>query len=217
MTATAESGIQPQEVCSRAFALMRDKQHAEAEKLLANCLAKTTDPVATALFHSALGVCAKLQGAMKAAWKHYQRAEKLLPEDPALKLISARLLIEEFAQYDQAIKKGEKALAKVPQNPVVVHHALVTIGEAYGRKGDKRRAIDCLCQAMAGDFQGFVTTKNVDFHLVEFCLAKGWEPTLCRAFLEKAHAFARSVQETDWVLLIARMLAAFPSVPDRVA
>lgn len=202
--------IEPQAVCARAFALMQGKQFTDAEKLLANCLTKTDDPVATALFHSALGILFKLQGEYKTAWKHYQRAEKLLPEDPALKLISARLLIDEFAEYDLAIKKCRKVLALLPDNPGVAHHAQVLLGLAYARKGDRRRALAALAEAMAGDFQGFVTTKNIDFHLVEWCVKKGWDLPLCRQFLEKAHAFAVSVQEADWAAIIGRMLAAFP-------
>lgn len=203
--------IQPQEVCERAFALLRERRYGETEKLLANCLGKTTDPVATALFHSALGVCYRVQGEYKTAWKHYQRAERLLPEDPALKLISARLLIDEFAQYDQAIKKCRKVLALLPEHPVVVHHAWITIGLAYGRQGQRAKAIAALERAMAGDFRGFVMVKNIDFRLVEYCCRKGWALPQCRRFLEKAHAFAETAREDQWMATIAQMLAAFPS------
>lgn len=207
-----ETIIQPQEVCRNAFALMREKQYVEAEKLLANCLTKTEDPVATGLFHSALGILYKLQGEFKMAWKHYQRAERLIPDDPALKLISARLLIEEFHEYDQAIKKCRKVLALLPAHLVVVHHAQVTMGLAYARKGNKRKALELLAESMTHDFHGFATTHNIDFHLVEWCCKKEWDLPLCRRFLEKAHAFAQSVHEEPWTHTIAQMLEAFPPV-----
>lgn len=205
--------IQPQEVCRNAFALMQEKQYADAEKLLANCLTKTEDPVATGLFHSALGILYKLQGEFKTAWKHYQRAEKLIPDDPALKLISAQLLIEEFSEYDQAIKKCRKVLELLPDNLVVAHHAYVTMGMAYARKGNKRKALELLDQSMAHDFKGFVTTQNIDFHLVEICCKKNWDLPLCRRFLEKAYAFAQSVHEEPWTHTIGQMLEAFPIEP----
>lgn len=207
----AEPIIQPQEVCQRAFELMRDKQYPEAERLLAHCLTKVTDDVSAGLFHSALGVLAKLRGEFKTAWKHYQRAEKLIPDDPALKLISARLLIDQFTEYDQAIKKCQKVLALLPDNIVVAHHAHVTMGLAYGRKGNKQKAIECLERSIIRDFAGFVTTRNIDFHLAELCLKRGWGTPLCRQFLEKAHTFAAGIEELPWAATINRMLEAFPS------
>lgn len=200
--------INPQTVCYRAFELMRDRQFEAAAQLLSNCLTKTADPVAIGLFHSALGVSAKLRGQGKEALRHYQRAEKLLPDDPALKLITARLLSQEFAQYGQAIKRCQKARALVPKNPVVRHHAHTVEGLAYVAQGKKRQAVAQLEASMAEEFHGFVTTKNLDFELVEACLKRGWDRPRCRVFLERAHAFAGSVHEAEWVGVLTRMLQA---------
>ncbi|MBI4236813.1 MAG: hypothetical protein HY696_00155 [Deltaproteobacteria bacterium] len=208
---TTAIAINVQEVCQRAFALLGDRQFSDAERLLANCLTKIQDPVGIALLHSALGVCAKCQGKGKIALQHYQRAEKILPEDPALKLITAQLLIDEFAQYDQAVRRCRKAALLVPQNPVVLHHALTLEGMAYARRGDRRRAGEMLTASMVHDFKGFVTTRNIDFQLVHYLLRKEWHGDLCRHFIERAHAFARSVKEGGWIRTLKRMLEALPA------
>lgn len=83
-----EEVINTSDVCYRAFELMRLKQLDDAEKLLSNCLSKVEDDVSKALFHSSLGVLYKMKGEFKTAWRHYERAEKLIPNDPALKIIS---------------------------------------------------------------------------------------------------------------------------------
>lgn len=201
--------INPTEVCYKAFGLMQTKQLDEAEKLLSNCLSKVEDPVARGLFHSSLGVLFKMKGDFKTAWRHYERAEKLIPNDPALKIISARLLIDEFAEFDQAVKKAKKVLALIPNNPVFKHQAYITMGLAYAKKGDKKRSIEMVVKAMEGDFQGFITTKNIDFNLCEIVLKKGWAEKEAKDFLDKACEFAKIHEENDWVETIQKMLSAF--------
>lgn len=200
--------IQPQAVCLRAFELMRDRQFDDAEKLLANCLAKTTDPVSGGLFHSGLGVLEKLRGDYKAALRHYGRAEKLLPEDPSIKLIAARLLIDNYREYDQAIKKCRKAASLVPHHAVVVHHAKTLEGMAWAGKGNRGKAEAMLTESMIGDFQAFVTARNIDFQLVALCVKKQWGLVCCREFLTKARAFAESRHESPWVRTIDKILQA---------
>lgn len=202
--------INPSEICMRAFELMQAKQYDEAEKLLNKTMGKVDDNVAVGLFHSALGVLYKLKGESKTAWKHYQRAEKLIPEDPALKIISARLLIEQFAEYDMAIKKVKKAIGAIQENPVFAHQIYTTMGLAYLGKSQKKNAADMLVKSMEGDFAGFVSTQNIDFSLVEMMLRRSVAVGECRAFLERALNFARKGREETWVELIERMLAAFP-------
>ena len=203
------ASLNPSDVCHRAFELMHDKQYSDAEKLLVNTMAKTDDDTAVALYHSCLGILFKLQGEYKTAWKHYERAEKLLPNDPALKIISARLLIEQFSECDQAIKKAKKVLMMLPDHPVFVHQAYTTIGLAYIKKGAKRQALESLEKSMHSDFHGFVTAKNVDLALVEGLLRRGGGERACGVFLKKALAFAENNDEEVFVKLFQKLLDAF--------
>lgn len=197
------------EVCYRAFELIAAKQFADAEKLLAGNMARTDDNVAIALYHSVLGVLFKMQGEYKTAWRHYERAEKLMPDDPALKIISARLLIDQFAEYGQAIKKAKKVLEIAKDNPVFTHQAYTTMGLAHCKKGDKKKALELLESSMIDDFNSFISAKNIDYELVEAILRKGWGVDLCRAYLEKALAFASRTKEDQHVNMLEKMLTAF--------
>jgi len=202
--------INPTEACYRAFELMGAKQFDDAEKLLSNCLSKTDDDVARGLFHSAMGVLFKMKGDFRTAWRHYERAERLIPDDPALKIISAKLLIDEFSEYDQAIKKAKKVLELIPNNVVFRHQAFITMGHAYIKKGNKKKTIESVVSSMKGDFKGFITTKNIDFTLCEAVLKKGWAEKEVMEFLEKAHSFAESHKEPEWAETIKKMLDSFP-------
>lgn len=202
--------ISPSEICTRAFELMQSKQYEEAEKLLNKNMGRVDDNVAVGLFHSALGVLYKLKGEVKTAWKHYQRAEKLIPDDPALKIIMARLLIDRFAEYDLAIKKVKKVENIVKDNPVFLHQVFVTMGLAYLGKGKKKQATELLNKSIINHFAGFVSTQNIDFSLVEDLLRQGHAIEESRNFLERAHAFAKTQNEFTWIELINRMLQAFP-------
>ena len=201
--------VNASDVCYRAFELIATKQYGDAEKLLASNMARTDDDAAIALYHSVMGVLFKVQGEYKTAWKHYQRAEKLLPDDPALKIISARLLISEFAEYSQAIKKAKKVLATIPGNPVFAHQAHTTMGLAFCRKGQRKKAISMLETSWGEDFKGFVSAKNVDFELVEVLVRRRWGLDSCRNFLAKAVDFATKTGEENYLSLFKRMLAAF--------
>ena len=202
--------VNPSEICFRAFELMQQKLNDEADRLLNSNMGKVDDNVSIGLFHSALGVLYKLKGEAKTAWKHYQRAEKLIPEDPALKIITARLLIEEYSEYDQAIKKVKKAQSFVKENPVFLHQIHVTLGLAYLFKGQKKKATMMLAKSMENDFAGFVSTQNVDFQLVEALLKQGVATNDCKTFLIKARTFASKQREETWVELIDRMINTFP-------
>lgn len=170
-------------------------------------MGKTEDPVALALFHSAMGVSAKMQEKYKEAWRHYDRAEKLLPTDPALKIISARLMINQFNEYDSAIKKAKKVLELIPNNRAFAHQAYTTMGLAYAKQGKKSKALEMLRKSIVEDFEGFVTVNNIDFHLVEEVVKRGWDPLLCKEFIQKARDRAKDHREEDWVEKLEQMLS----------
>ncbi|MFH1874977.1 MAG: hypothetical protein ABH859_07340 [Pseudomonadota bacterium] len=203
--------INANEVCLRAFELIGAKQFAEAEKLLTINMSRTDDNIAIALYHSTLGVLYKLQGEYKTAWRHYERAEKLMPTDPALKIISARLLIGQFAEYGQAIRKAKKVFDLAPGNPVFAHQAYTTMGLAFCKKGDRKKAEDMLQNSIVDDFVDFISAQNIDFELVEAVLKKGWAIDLCQNFLNKALAFAQNTKDPKYIDLFQNMLTAFES------
>lgn len=206
-----ELPINPSDVCYQAFRLMKAKKYDEAERLLSNNMAKTEEDIAIALYHSSLGVLYKLKKDFKAAWRHYERAEKLIPNDPALKIIVARLLIEQFAQYDQAIHRAKKVLKLLPNNPVFVHQAYITMGLAYLKKRNKKNAIEVLEKSIGNDFEGFISAKNIDFQLVEMLLRNGWGVDHCYRFMNKALSFAKARKEEAFVESFEKMLKAFES------
>lgn len=203
-----EAIINPSDICHRAFELIALKQTEDAEKLILHHLSKTQDDTAIALYHSVLGVMCKKRGDYKEAWKHYSRAEKLLPNDPALKLISARLLLEPFAEFRQALKKAQKVLELIPNNPVFVHQAHITMGLAYLKKGDRKKAVHELESAMQGNFQGFITAQNIDFQLMEALWKKNWGREVCAQFVEKALNFASNTREEKFIQLFSGMKQA---------
>lgn len=201
--------ISAAEVCHRAFELMGGRRYDDAERLIANAMSKSDDDVAIAIYHSALGVLCKMKGEFKNAWRHYRRAEKLMPGDPALKIISARLLIEEFAEYDQAIKKAKKVLDLAKGSPVFAHQAYTTMGLAWVKRGNRKKAASMLKKSMGERFEGFITPQNVDLTLLEAVLRKGWTDDVCRTFLDEALAFATNVSDEKFTHIFSQMLAAY--------
>ena len=168
------------------------------------------DKVLSALFYSTLGVLYKIKKDFQKAWKFYEQAEKLLPEDPALKLISARLLIDVFGQYDAATRRCQKVLEISKNDPPFYHQALTTLGLGYLKGGKTGQAIDCLIEAMNQDFEGLVSASNIDLRLVEALLRKKMAIPECFAYLHKALEFAQAAGEEKYVLLFNKLLESFP-------
>ncbi|MBI2343522.1 MAG: hypothetical protein HYV02_04235 [Deltaproteobacteria bacterium] len=202
------TAVEPQRICYRAFELIRDRQFDDAEKLLAHWLGKVDDAVARALLHSTFGVLEKRRGHYQAALRHYERAERLIPHDPVIKLITARLLLEVYHETEKAVRKCRQVEKLLPDNPVVVHHAKTLEGLAHAIKGNRRKALQMLRASMMNGFEGFLSCDNIDFHLVEYCLKKGWNRESCQEFLTGALACARRYQETLWVTTVGKILAA---------
>lgn len=196
-----------------ALRLLRQKKFAEAEKSLSLGLKAAEaagDDVLAAVYHSTYGIYFKLQNDFRKAWKCYEKAEKLLPDDPSLKLISARLLVEYFGQYDAALKKMEKVLELAAGNPIYAHAAHTLAGLAWIKKGNKKEAALELQKSMDGDFKGLKTASNLDFTLIEAMMRKKTEPELCRTFLETAFKFAKKNREAGAQKVIQKLLDTFP-------
>ncbi|MBI2339685.1 MAG: hypothetical protein HYU99_04875 [Deltaproteobacteria bacterium] len=198
----------------KAFELMRQKKFDESEAVLTEGLkeAQTArDLVLTALFYSAYGVLFKLKKEYRKAWKYYEQAEKLIPDDPALKIISSRLLVDYFGQHDTVIRKMEKILPKLGNDMTFLHQAYTVLGLAYLKKGNKKKAGECLTKSAGNDFKGLQSGANFDFRLVEEMMKKKNNPAACRGFLEKALAFVKETKEIQHERILKRLLDLFPA------
>lgn len=197
----------------RAFDFMAAKDLDAAENELNQGLGEAQsqeDNVLAALFYSSLGVLYKIKKDFQKAWKFYEKAERLLPEDPALKLISARLLIDVFGQYDTAARRCQKVLETSRSDPPFRHQALTTMGLALLKNAERSRAIQCLVEAMENDFEGLVSASNIDLKLIEALIRKKAGLPECKQYLEKALQFSGSTKEEKYSNLFQRLLEAFP-------
>ncbi len=215
MLTTLEQPIQSSRL-KKAIELMAAHDFDSAEKELRSGISESgaaQDKVLEALFHSTLGILFKLKKDYKEAWRCYERAEKLLPHDPALKLVSARLLVEVFGQCDLAIQKAKKVLKIARNDWTFCHQAQATLGLAYLKKGDRRKAVTALERAMEGDFEGMISAGNIDFKLLEGLIRKNAGLPQCRAYLEKAIAFAQKTGEQRELNIFQQLITLFPPLP----
>lgn len=198
----------------KAFSLMHNKKFDEAEKALSASLKAALgekDGILAGLCYSAYGVLYKLKKEFRKAWKYYEQAEKFIPDDPALKLISARLLVDYFGQYDTVIRKMDKVVKMTGSDFVFLHQALTIQGTAYLKAGNKKKAVECLVKSMGVNFDGLQSAANLDFKLVNEFVKKRIEAKLCREFLEQAWKFAKKSRESAHEKFIKGLLSAFPA------
>ncbi len=214
MTPTAlDQLIRPLRI-EKAFECIAAQKYEDAEKELSQGLEEALqkkDPVMQVLFYSALGVLYKLKKDPKTSWRFYEKAEKILPDHPALKLISVRLLIEVFGQYDTAIQKIKKILKNIGEDPPLRHQAHSILGLAYLKKSDKKKALEFLNEAMSNNFKGLITARNIDLKLLEALMKKNVGKEDCKTYLEKALVFAQHNRESREAHLFSELLKHFPS------
>ncbi len=197
----------------KAIELISHKNYEAAEKEIQCAIQEAEqakDLLSQALLYSTLGLLFKLKKDFKTAWRHYEKAEKLLPADPALKLISARLLVDVFGQYDTAIRKAEKVLQIASHDGAYAHQAHITKGLAYLKKGDKKKTQQEFVKAMSHDFENVGSAANIDFKLLEGLLKRQLAVEDCYAYLKKALAYAQKKEEEKYVKLIQKMIESFP-------
>ncbi|MBI2083739.1 MAG: hypothetical protein HYT76_09290 [Deltaproteobacteria bacterium] len=193
-----------------AFQKIKEKDFSAAEKILQEGLLRfeqVGDETQQALFHSTWGVLCKVKGEDKEAWRHYERAEKLLSDDPSLKIISAKFLIERFAQYDTALKKLKKVLEMTKGSPSFEHQTHAIMALAYLKKGERKKAKTSLEASMTGDFQLMVTAANINLEVIEGFLARNFEVNLCRTYLEKGLVLAEAKKEEKFIQLFTKLLS----------
>ena len=195
-----------------AFRKMKEKDYPAAEALLEEGLSKAEQEEnhsQRALFYSAMGVLSKVKGDFQSAWRFYEKAEKLLPDDPALKIITAKLLIDQFAQYDTAIKKLKNVLKLAKGSGSFEHQAHATLAIAYLKKGEKKKAADMLDQAMADDFSRLSSAENLNLDVIEAFLIRNLEIRRCRRYVERALALAHARKEEKSIGYLTKLLESF--------
>jgi Tfp pilus assembly protein PilF len=195
-----------------AFRKMKEKDYPAAEILLQDGLKKAESEqknIQTALFYSAMGVLSKLKGDYKTAWRHYEKAEKLMPEDPSLKIIMAKLLIDQFAQYDTALKKLKEVLKIAKGSGSFEHQAHATMAIAFLKKGEKKKATDMMEKAMEEDFERITSAENLNFEVIEAFLARNFEVERCKKYIEKALTLARRRKEERPIQFLTKLLESF--------
>lgn len=201
-----------QEEIYAAFRKMKEKNYSAAEELLRNGLQKVEaerNKTHVALYYSTLGVLEKVRGDFKAAWRHYEKAEKLLPDDPSLKIIMAKLMADEFRQYDTAIKKYKQVLKLAAGSGTYEHQAHAGMAIAYLRKGDRKKAVEMLDQAMVEDFSRVTSAHHLNFEVVEAFLSRNFEVDRCRTYVEKALSLATARKEQKPIQFLSRLLESF--------
>lgn len=195
-----------------AFQMMKLKDFGSAEILLREGLKKAEEEkhqAQQALFYSTLGVLEKLKGNYKEAWRDYERAEKLLPDDPSLKIIMAKLLIDQFSQYDAAIKKLKKVLEIAKGSGSFEHQAHATMAIAYLKKGEKTKAVEMFDLSVGDDFDRVATAENLNFEVIASFLSRNLEVDRCRRYVEKALHLAKKRQEGRPIQFLKKLLDSF--------
>jgi tetratricopeptide (TPR) repeat protein len=192
----------------QAFRLMKKKEFDAAKELIREGLkaaAEKKDAMLEGLYHSAHGVLYKLTGDYKKAFKSYQHAEQLIPEDLSLKIISAVLLVEQFKQYETAFRKLEKIIG-LTEDPAITHHALTTQAIALFHMNKKEKAKEKFELAFKADFSLLRFVANVDFKAVDLFTRKGFELNLCEQYLSKALVLAQGHNDSTYVIVIEELL-----------
>ena len=162
-----------------------------------------------AVLYSTLAMIQKKQGKLDQAWTTYQLAEQAAPDDPVLKVITARFLLNERRQYDQAIKRARLILKEAKDVPSLSHQAYTIIGLAYFRKGQQKKALEMLETAMSNNFSGMVSAENIDFNLVEALVREQTALAQCQAYLRAACNLARQQREYKALTVFQKVLDSF--------
>lgn len=187
--------------------LVREKNYAQAEEVLLKGVGgEELQAEEKAVLYSTLGLVYKMQEKHDEAWGAYKRAEKELPDDPLLKIIVARFLLNDRPEYDQVIQRAKQILVMAKEIPSFSHQAYSLMGLAYLKKGNKRKAGEMLDKAMKDDFSGIASAENIDFQLVEAFLSRNLEVEKCRRYINSAANLARERREYKLLTVFQKLL-----------
>lgn len=195
-----------------AFEWMKKQDYSKAKVALDKGLAlavEQEDKTLEALFYSAFGVLCKLENNPQQAWKFYDKAEKILPENPALKINSAELLIENFAQFQSAFRKMEKILQTTDLDPVYKHQAHTLAGLAQLKKGEIELAVTHFKKSFEDSITDFLSVQQLNLKLLEAFLLKKVQTRACLDFLNKAQALAEKLRDERHIQLFEALIHQF--------
>lgn len=196
----------------QCFQWIHAKKYDEAQKKLEDKLKvaeANQDKDAQGILYSILGMLYKVKRDIKTAYKYYQQSEKCLPDDMSLKMITARLLVEEFNQFDTALRKLEKVLAQTTEDPVMQHHALALKALAYFNMGKKSQAKVVFGEILKQDFSKLRSAANVDYKTCEAFLRKKFEVQLCLDYLQLCMNLAVQLKEKEMIQVLTQLMGVF--------
>lgn len=189
---------------------INQKNFDEASVLIAKGLqdaGENADAETEGVFYSLEGVLHKVQGDYKKAYKSYQNAEKRLKDDPALKIITSVLLVEQFKQFDTAIRKLAKILDSV-SDPAIRHQALAIQGKAYLLAGQKEAATKNLQELLTDGFDALFSAADIDFKFVATLFEKQLLKDECLRYVNMALSFAQKKNDAVYVKVFQNLLTA---------
>jgi len=190
--------------------LVQEHNYGGAEKALQDGIdSGSAEGEELAVLYSTLGMIQKKQGKLQEAWNSYQLAERTVEDDPVLKVLTSRFLLNELGRYDDAIKRAKLILKTAKDVPSLRHQAYAIIGLAYLRKGQQRKAIEMLDKAMENHFTGMTSADNIDFNLVEGLVREQIAVDKCQDYIRAACEFARSKREFKAMTIFQQILDSF--------
>jgi tetratricopeptide (TPR) repeat protein len=192
----------------RVFQLIREKKYDDAKALLDEQVAaavQSSDKNAEGLYESAYGFWWKIKGDFKESLKHYQRAEKCIPSDAALKVIVAVLLMDEFAQYENALMKVRKALKQDGIDLALWHHAKSEETLCLLKLGKKKEANQSFEELVYSDFSKLRTATNLSFRALSEFVQKDINRELSEKFISQAKALCSQTKETVYTEALNRI------------
>lgn len=191
-----------------AFQAMKKQDFDVAKKLIDEGVAHSKSQKNSeleGLYLSAMGLLFKLKKEYKKSYKSYQQAERLLKDDHSIKIISAVLLIEQFKQYETAIRKLKKIIGE-SEDPAIIHHAQSLLAMSYFLMKKNDLAKEEFEKVLAADFKSLRYPANIEFKAVELFVNKKFNLNLCEQFLKKSLELAKQVRDQTYTAVIEALI-----------
>lgn len=191
----------------QALQMARLKRFDQAEALLSKIAGSHTGSAdERAVVHSTHAMILRKMGRHNEAWKAYRQAEDCIPDDPVMKLIIARFLIDEAGQYDMGIRKAQLILKFGGDMPSFRHQAHALMGLAFLKKNNQKKALEMLEKTMEDHFHGIVSVENIDFNFVEALMRRGIFLDRCKEYLRIAAERAKEKKEYKYMSKFRKIL-----------